>query len=325
MFVDWSGSMAPNLGNTVDQLLNLVSFCRQVQIPFQVYAFSDNSTHAWNMFGKSDQRKKSNYEKGYTVLGNDFHLLKFFDTKMSRTEFQKMCAFVLAVGKYWENRYKFDGKYGSYFVPKQFWLSGTPLNDAILSAHAIVKSFQKANRIDIVNTVFLTDGASNYGSYNREDTNTASISPWHETWIFTNPVTKKQYRIGSDNKRFSSSDKVTPMLLKSLAEYTNTNVIGFHILGRNKRNALQDMGSNITHDIKERMWDDLMKNSFVVNTASGYTKQFLLQGSKLATSNGAIEVDDGATKGKIRQAFKKATTGSRTSRVMLSQFIELVA
>ena len=69
----------------------------------------------------------------------------------------------------------------------------------------------------------------------------------------------------------------------------------------------------------------MIQDGFVVNTSSGYTKQFLIQSSKLATSNGAIIVDDGATKGKIRQAFKKATTGSRTSRVMLSQFIELVA
>ena len=79
------------------------------------------------------------------------------------------------------------------------------------------------------------------------------------------------------------------------------------------------------HHQKESMWARLLHDSFVVNTTNGYTKQFLVQGSKLATSNGAIEVDEGATKGKIRQAFKKATTGSRTSRVMLSQFIELVA
>ena len=85
------------------------------------------------------------------------------------------------------------------------------------------------------------------------------------------------------------------------------------------------MGHDLKHHQKESMWARLLHDSFVVNTTNGYTKQFLVQSSKLATSNGAIEVDDGATKGKIRQAFKKATTGSRTSRVMLSQFIELVA
>ena len=325
MFLDWSGSMAYNLGNTVDQLLNLVSFCRQVQIPFQVYAFNDNSTLANQMFGAWDKRVKSSTKVGHTVLNTDFHLLKFFDNKMSRTEFQKMCAFTLAVGKYWENRYKRDNKYGEYWVPRKFWLGGTPLNDAILSAHTILQKFQKENRIDIVNTVFLTDGASNHSNYNRLDNVASSISPYNGTWIFTNPITKKQFRIASAKGSWSGTEKVTPMLLKSLADYTGTNVIGFHILPRNKRTALQEMGSNISQDIKETMWGNMIQDGFVVNTSSGYTKQFLIQSSKLATSNGAIIVDDGATKGKIRQAFKKATTGSRTSRVMLSQFIELVA
>ena len=40
MFVDWSGSMANQLVDTVKQLLVLVQFCRKVQIPFQVFAFT---------------------------------------------------------------------------------------------------------------------------------------------------------------------------------------------------------------------------------------------------------------------------------------------
>ena len=325
MFIDWSGSMASNLPNTVDQLINLVSFCRQVQIPFQVYAFSDNSTMSHTMFGKYDAKEKMRVNtKGYTTLQDDFHLLEFFNNKMSRTEFQKMCSFVLAVGKYWQNRYRENGKYGEYWVPRAYWLSGTPLNDAILSAHAIVKAFQKTNRIDIVNTVFLTDGASNYSYFNREYATRSNIAPWNETWIFTNEITKKSFRVTQTGKSYRTVE-ITPVLLKSLAEYTNSNVIGFHILPKNKRTALYDMGNNLSETQKDVMWTTLLNDSFVVNTSNGYTKQFLVQGSKLATSNGAIEVDDGATKGKIRQAFKKATTGSRTSRVMLSQFIELVA
>ena len=40
MFVDWSGSMANQLVDTVKQLLVLVQFCRKVQISFQVFAFT---------------------------------------------------------------------------------------------------------------------------------------------------------------------------------------------------------------------------------------------------------------------------------------------
>ena len=40
MFVlDWSGSMGEVILDTVKQVLNLISFCRKVKIPFELYAF----------------------------------------------------------------------------------------------------------------------------------------------------------------------------------------------------------------------------------------------------------------------------------------------
>ena len=44
MVVDWSGSMYDNLTGTLSQLFNLIWFCRRTQIPFEVYAFSDDRT-----------------------------------------------------------------------------------------------------------------------------------------------------------------------------------------------------------------------------------------------------------------------------------------
>ena len=37
--LDWSGSMQHHLLPTVEQLLNLVMFCRKINIPFSVYKF----------------------------------------------------------------------------------------------------------------------------------------------------------------------------------------------------------------------------------------------------------------------------------------------
>ena len=39
--LDWSGSMQYELLATIKQLLNLTTFCRKVQIPFEVYAFTN--------------------------------------------------------------------------------------------------------------------------------------------------------------------------------------------------------------------------------------------------------------------------------------------
>ena len=39
--LDWSGSMQYEILPTVKQLLNLTAFCKKVQIPFEVYAFTN--------------------------------------------------------------------------------------------------------------------------------------------------------------------------------------------------------------------------------------------------------------------------------------------
>ena len=41
MIVDWSGSMGDKMYDTLVQTMNLVMFCKAVNIPFAVYAFSD--------------------------------------------------------------------------------------------------------------------------------------------------------------------------------------------------------------------------------------------------------------------------------------------
>ena len=40
--LDWSGSMQRHIKPTVEQLLNLVLFCRKINIPFSVYKFVNN-------------------------------------------------------------------------------------------------------------------------------------------------------------------------------------------------------------------------------------------------------------------------------------------
>ena len=45
MLLDWSGSMADVLFNTVKQLINLVEFCRKVNIPYEVYFFTSERNY----------------------------------------------------------------------------------------------------------------------------------------------------------------------------------------------------------------------------------------------------------------------------------------
>jgi uncharacterized protein with von Willebrand factor type A (vWA) domain len=44
MVIDWSGSMSGSVKPTVEQAALLSMFCRRLQIPFRLFAFSDNYT-----------------------------------------------------------------------------------------------------------------------------------------------------------------------------------------------------------------------------------------------------------------------------------------
>jgi ACT domain-containing protein len=47
MLLDWSGSMADVIKQTIDQLMNLVWFCQKINIPYEVYLFS-SEIHTYN-------------------------------------------------------------------------------------------------------------------------------------------------------------------------------------------------------------------------------------------------------------------------------------
>ena len=43
LLLDWSGSMHDKILPTVEQLINLTMFCRKINVPYEVYAFTNNS------------------------------------------------------------------------------------------------------------------------------------------------------------------------------------------------------------------------------------------------------------------------------------------
>jgi len=328
MFIDWSGSMVDQLKNTIDQLLNLVMFCKQVNIPFEVYAFSDRYYNVNNRKTFKHRDIFDLYEIGYD---DKFHLLQLFTNKMGRSDYQKMLKVMLAIGEYMDN-YNARMRYN---VPYNLYLGGTPLDDAIVAGITLHKIFKDKNRLDVVNTVFLTDGASAALEFSEEVVDNFSRNKQqyiHENRLsfrqsfkaertvvyVTDPVTKKRYR-------WINQDLATPQLLKMFKEHTQSNAIGFHILPYRKPSAIREIPSGDYFE-REQLWENLKKDKFCIIPNYGYTQYFgILGGRALATSNGQIQVSEDASKSQIRNAFKKANGNRKGSRVMLSKFIDLVA
>lgn len=320
MYIDWSGSMADDLKNTIVQLLNMVLFCKQVNIPFEVYAFTDR-----RKYQNSVERKLVKNELMY----NDcFKLMKLFDNKMNRKELGEMAGILLATSKYFKGESRYE-----YSINYDMWLGGTPLPETIMAAFKIYEKFKKANRCDIVNTIFLTDGDGNQITGCVEvddDIREKSLRDYFDYWHnrrnsklvnLVDPVTKKSYRV-------SGYDDISPTLLKMYRDRTGETVIGYRLVSATKAAFINDVMSSVALGYSEcfNLWEKAKKERFVTIPSKAYDEYFIILGGKrLETSNGEIDVTSDASKAKIRTAFRKANTGKRESRVLLSRFIEKIA
>jgi hypothetical protein len=164
MFVDWSGSMADNFHNTIKQTLNLVWFCKRVNIPFEVYGF----TNGYSKRDDTNKNIKAQKPKENDLIVNECTLLNILSSRATKNEFNEGLINLWAISNYYNERYGSDYSYqddGHYvypiYIPSNYTLHSTPLNHSIVYAMELIPKFKKDNGIQKVHTVFLTDGSSN--------------------------------------------------------------------------------------------------------------------------------------------------------------------
>jgi hypothetical protein len=323
MVVDWSGSMCDNLKGTIEQLLQLVMFCRRTKIPFEVFAFT-------SCYNRSDYTPSGLVEVNYgeMPISSDMRLLNFFSSKMSAAEEEKMMHYIWMIAKRYSRQYE-DWSTVGYPMnpPRDYSLGGTPLNDAIVVLMDFLPKYKKASGVQKINTIFLTDGASQ-NLVGVKDVNDRGdfYQGFRRDNLLIDPITNKRYEF--DGNRAD----ITDTLLKALkGRVPDMNVVGFFLAGsgRNgavKRNTwyyiLQD--GNLTTDMAMAK---MRKDKVVMLDSKGYDQYFILPGGDgLAVENDGLDDDlTGASKAKLKTAFAKSNKGRIQSRVLLNKFVALVA
>ena len=346
MVLDWSGSMNENLKGTLSQLFNLIWFCRQTQIPFEVFAFSDHYGRACR---NDDQRRSSSqtYKAGDLEI-KDFKLLNFFSSNMSiKEEIEMMNILFMYINRY--NGYRDWNALGyPYSCPDNIQLGGTPLNDAIIAMMSILPKFKSDTGVQKVNTIFLTDGASNSLAgvmdyrlvTDKRDDSGAEVGTHVETikllsqWrmkrdkkiIFTDPVTNKTVEV--------EGYEFTETLLKMLKNRVyDMNVIGFFIAGSgrsgrvDKRTLAYTCGVDTYGAELRDLVKKINKDKYLAVTSAGYDEYYILPGgNSLMVENSGLSDDlVGASKAKLKSAFGKSMKGKIESRQLLNKFVKLVA
>lgn len=311
--LDWSASMDHVLRPTIEQVISLAMFCRGAQIPFQVFAF----TSGWSdgRYRNADgTRMIMSSQSEIDISG--LTMMELFSSKMTQSEFNKMIT--ISLSRYFNNLGNFK-------------TSGTPLNSALAWLYNYVPEFKNKNGIEKMTLITLTDGEGeclrNYdeqirlrrvstGSYNQHIT----LKPF-----LSDAVTHKNYPI-------SEGPEQTKSLLQMLKDRHAITTVGFYITKASFRylhNAFvahYGYGSHVSALAIEDMKRDLRKNGFASMKDTGRDELFIV-----ADSKAKIEDDKELTIGKkesasrIARELTKLLSNKKTSRILLNQFIGLVA
>jgi len=133
IFLDWSGSMTNNILSTYKQLLILTEFCRKIQIPFEIYCFTDSSR--WST-KRIQQGIYSN---------NSATLFKLFDSTLHLNSYRKAIKYLFKNIQ--------DGSYGVIAS-----MGGTPLNNVAFLSEYVIKNFKLKFGCEKTIMCLLSDG-----------------------------------------------------------------------------------------------------------------------------------------------------------------------
>lgn len=303
MFLDWSGSMAGHIENTIKQLINLALFCKKVNIPYEVYAFADPTEH--------EHRGIQNPKVGDMLLGQ-LTLFNFLSSRMNAKEFTYACGALLGMA--------------NARTPHWLRMGSTPLNETVVAAMEIVPKFQKKYRLQIVNTVFLTDGDGNnqraYYSENPEKfSSTMTISCGNkDVVIIRDTVTKNEVKVFMTGQNYNTG--FTNGFVTLLRKRTNSNVVGFYVIAGREfgQAAIKWFKSEEVEKVKE----EFKKERFVVLEDSGFDEYYFLHSNKMDTDDEGFDVDANVTQRGLVSAFTKYAGNKVANRVVLNRFIGMI-
>jgi hypothetical protein len=317
--LDWSGSMHNVMLDTLKQLYNLLWFCKKVQIPFDVYAFT--SEFPYGEMDENGVRLPACEEvDGQIHIPHWFSLMHLFTGDMKGNELEKQMKDIFRVVCSMD-----QNTFTCYGPPSCMRYSGTPLNETLICLHQILPKFKKENGLQKVQCIILTDGEAQplkvYKKVQRpwEDEPFLGTVHCNHNSFLRDRKTGHTYSL--DVEWYGSID----VLLKNLKHnFPDVNFIGIRLLPNRDSGSFIRRYCGYNGSLLEKTISSWRKNkSFTIKT-SGYDSYFGLSASALSNDD-EFQVQTDATKAQIKRAFVKSLKGKKMNKKILGEFIELVA
>ena len=353
MVVDWSGSMGRNIKGTIEQMMVLVMFAKRVNIPFEVFLFSDSYPskvrRETDYYGATVAWTHKDGGKNGDLIIDSHNLLNIFSSRMRANELHAAYINMTAIATCYEDRH--DRYYRGYRTyPSELSLGGTPLNASLLAINSFVPEFKAKNNVQIVNLIYLTDGDSSGGDMywdrktERIKRDDGSVIERQHEWqrlgakfkysnsrkgtkvIIRDLTTKHEYEMIRLPPSFSRN-RMTNLLVEVLRDKHDVNVVNFYIIPKVTRYDASHFIKEDSNDTIDEVVTKWRKEGHLISeNYGGWSELYLIKGGKsLDVEEPLFEVKDEAKKSDIKRAFSKFNRGKLKNRLLLAKFVDMIA
>ena len=302
ILLDWSGSMSGVIVDALQQVMTLAMFCSKIQIPYQVFAFTDGYKYSEKL-----KEKRTAYYASTNMYDNassNCRLLELFSDKMNTKEFNDMAKYLTNINNFITT----DGNS----------LHGTPLTDAISFMVEYIGKFIRQNNVEKTSFITLTDGQgsemkTNFRGYNYFNKN--------YTYLTIDPKTKITYDMGK------TCQTQVEAMLKMIKDRYNTTNIGFYIT---EKASYKYIGSAMyVNGIYDWDFDEVKKtisnDGFASFKTEGRDELLIIPSKSLKIDEVDYEVSGNQSSRAIATQFTKAMEKRQMNRPLLNKFIQTIA
>lgn len=361
MVIDWSSSMSMVTEDVLTQVVMLSQFCKRMGIPFDVYLFTsqysvltivENGSYdankdvvpiQWDSHGSMTAYSKHRNNNDYERSSEAFALIHVLSSDMKSLEYTQALKNVFTLGQFVTRPNDIrsakdkDGHvnflHDSLYVPVGFNQGNTPLDSTVVAMMDIVPKFQAKHKVQIVNTIFLTDGDTGHSVIHTRSYNSEKI-------YVDCPFNKKQYEVTD----FPTS---TDALLHIFADVTGSNTIGFFLCGKHGHCRYTDPTADRKEEYKRMMekgyieaskvrkekvynYDKGMYEESADAINHGYDRLFVLPANVNVLDTDEVDdalelLPDNATFTRVRNTFFKAVSQRANSRGFINRFADVIA
>jgi hypothetical protein len=316
MLIDNSASMHDARGPVISQVLNLAMFCKRVNIPFDVYSFTNRSI---DVERADDGRDHDEYVPPEALSHRNTMLTHVLSSSFNRRDYDTAYRQLFDLSR---NTLSSEGQYDR--------MSGTPLNDILTGMHLLLKDFKQKHQIEKTIFTVLTDGDSNTLSA----TNEVVVDNLHKRRNGIRVILDESRRtVNLTGRRCSTMPHaVTTELLDAIRrEVPGVVNVGYFVA--NTSNDFTTAFDRATHG---GGYDQLREARRIANREKfisydntlGYDRYFILKANRakdLEATDDEFKVSDKAKRGEITRAFKKYAKSKKGNRVMATQFAEIIS